>query len=81
MVIIHGRMLDKTGMVAVGPYRFIRYINNSGLVAEVAEKTGTMQKVSSSHLLPCFSMPKKVQIDEHPVNIINKDAGEYSMVK
>ena len=39
---MHDRMPHKTGMLAVGPYRFIRYTNNSGLVAEVEDKAGTM---------------------------------------
>ena len=59
MVIMHRRMLHKTGMLVVGPYRFFRYTNNLGLVAEVKDKTSAMQKVSSSHLLPCFSEPKQ----------------------
>ena len=28
-------------MLAVGPYRFVKYTNNSGLVAMVEDKTGT----------------------------------------
>ena len=60
MVIMRGKMLCKIGMLAVGPCRFIRYTNNSGLLEEVEDKTGTMQKVLSSHLLPCLSVPEQV---------------------
>ena len=60
MVIMRGRMLRKMGILAVGPYRFIRYTNNSGLVVEVEDKVGMVQKVLSSHLLPCLSVPKQV---------------------
>ena len=75
MVIMHGRMPCKMGMLAVGPYRFIRYINNLGLVAEVEDKVGIVQKVSSSHLLPCLSTPEQVKIDELPVDIIEQRCG------
>ena len=44
MILMHGKMLQKKGILAVGPYRLIRYTNYSGLVAEVKEKTGTVQK-------------------------------------
>ena len=60
MVIMHGKMPSKTGMLAVGPYRFIRYINDSGLVAEVEDEVGIVRKESSSHLLPCLSTPEQV---------------------
>ena len=60
MVIMHGRMPCKTGMLAVGPYRLIRYPNNLGLEAEVEDKTGTVQKAPSSHLLPCLSALEQV---------------------
>ena len=76
---MHGRTLHKTSMLAVGSYRFIRYTSNTGLVAKVEDETGNMQKMSSTHLLPCLSMPTQVQIDELPVYIIDKDAGERSM--
>ena len=42
MVIMLGRTLHKIAMLEVGPYRFIRYINNLGLVAEVEDETGTV---------------------------------------
>ena len=71
MVIMRSRTPCKTGMLAVGPYRFAKYIKNSGLVSEVEDKTGTVQKVSSSHLLPYLSVSQQVQIDEVPVYIIN----------
>ena len=29
-------------MLAVGPYRFVKYLNNLGFVAEVEDKTGTV---------------------------------------
>ena len=60
MVKLRGKMLHKTSMLAVGPYRFIKYTKNSGLVAEVEDEVGMVQKVSSSHLLPCLSAPKQV---------------------
>ena len=81
MVIMRRRMPHKMGMLAVGPYRFIRYTNNMGLVAEVEDKVGVVQRVSFPHLLPCFSAPKQVQIDELPVDIIDKDVGGCSMGK
>ena len=73
------RMLHKASMLAVGPYRFIWYINNSGLVAKVEDKTGSVWKVSYSHLLLCLSMPQQVQIGELLVDIVDEDAGERSM--
>ena len=42
MVVMHGRIPGKTGMLAVGPFMFIRYTNNLGLVAKVENKTGTV---------------------------------------
>ena len=60
MLIICVKTLHKKGMLAVGLYRFTRYTNNSGLVAEVEDKVGIVRKKSSSHLLPCLSMPKQV---------------------
>ena len=39
---MHERMLHKTGTLVVGLYRFIRYTNNSGLVAEVEDDSGTV---------------------------------------
>ena len=39
---MRGKTPCKTGMLAVGPYRFIRYTNNSGLVAKVEGKAGTV---------------------------------------
>ena len=60
MVIMYGRMPQKMGMLAVGPYRFIRYTNNSGLVVKVEDKVDIVQKLSSSYLLPCLSVPKQV---------------------
>ena len=74
---MHRRILHKTSMLAVGPYRFIRYSNNLGLVAEVGEKTGTVKNVTSTHLLPCLSAFRQVQIDKLPVDIIKKDVGEH----
>ena len=47
-------------MLVVGPYRFLKNMNNSGLIVEVENKTGTMQKVSSFYLLPYFSAPEQV---------------------
>ena len=79
MVILRRRMPHKTGMLAVGPYRFISYTNNSGLIAAVKDKSGTMQKVLSSHLIPCLSTPEQVYIDELPVDITHKDARGRSM--
>ena len=73
MVTMCRRMQHKMGMLVVGPYRFIRYTNNLGLVVEVEDKVSIVQKVSSSHLLPCLSTPEQVKIDEFPVDIINKD--------
>ena len=35
LVVVYKRMLHKTGMLAIGPYRFLKYRNNLGLVAEV----------------------------------------------
>ena len=32
----------KTSMIVIGPYRFIRYTNNSGLLVEVEDETGTV---------------------------------------
>ena len=72
-------MLHKTDFLALGPYRFILYTNNSGLVVGVEDKTGTMRKISSSHLLPYLSLPDQVHIDELPVDIIDSDLGERSM--
>ena len=42
MVIMYGRTACKTGMLAVDSYRFIRYTNNSSLVAEVENKNGNV---------------------------------------
>ena len=67
------RMPQEMGMLALGPYRFIRYTNNLGLVVEVEDKVGMVQKVSSSHFLTCLSMPKQVQIAELPIDIIDED--------
>ena len=60
MVIMCRKTLHKMGILVVGPYGFIRYTNNSGLVVEVEDEVGIMQKVSSSHLLPCLSAPEQV---------------------
>ena len=60
MVIMRRRTPQKIGMLAVGPYRFVRYTNNSGLVAEVEDKVGILQKVSSAYLLPYLSVPEQV---------------------
>ena len=78
MVLMHGRMPYKTGMLAIGPCRFIRYTNNSGLVAGVEDKTGTVCNVSSTHLLSCLSTPKQVQIDELPIDFINGNLEELA---
>ena len=69
---MHGRMPHKKGMLAVGPNRLIRYIKNLGLVAEVEDKTGTVQKISSFHVLLCLSAPKQVQIGERQADIVGK---------
>ena len=42
MVDMHGRMSHKIGMLVLSPYSFIMYTNNSGLVAKVEDKTGTV---------------------------------------
>ena len=75
------RILCKIGMLAVGLYRFIRYTNNSALVAKVEDKTGIVQRIPSFHLLPCLSLPVQVRIDHLPVFIIYKVAGECSKGK
>ena len=51
MVIMCGKTPCKIGMLAVAPYRFIRYKKKSALVAEVEGKTGTVLKVSSTYLV------------------------------
>ena len=79
MVDMHGRMLHKIGMLVVSPYSFIMHSNNSGLVAKVEDKTGTVWKVPSTDLLPYLSAPKQGQIGKLPVYIVNKDAGECLM--
>ena len=38
MVLMHGRTLCKTGLLALGPHVFIRYKTTLGLVAEVEDK-------------------------------------------
>ena len=65
----------------MGYFRFIEYINNSGLVAEVENKTGTAQKVVSTHFLSCLSTPKQLQINELPIEIIDKDSSNLSISK
>ena len=57
---MHERMPYKIGMLEIGLYRFIRYINNSGLVAEVEDEVGIVQKISLYHLLPCLSTPEQM---------------------
>ena len=37
MVIIYGRVPCKIGILAVGPYKYIRYLKNSGLIAKVED--------------------------------------------
>ena len=37
---MHRTMLYKTGVLAVGSYRFIKYTNNSKVVTKVEEESG-----------------------------------------
>ena len=65
----------------MGDFRFIEYINNSGLVAEIENKTGAAQKVVSTHFISCLSTPKQLQINDLPIEIIDKDSNNLLISK
>ena len=42
LVVMHRRILCRIGILVVGPCRFLKHMKNSGLAAEVEDKTGNI---------------------------------------
>ena len=76
MVIMCQKTPHKMGMLAVGPYRFIMYITNLGLVAELEVKVGIVQKCHSpTSYLICLHPSKYILMNSKQTSSKNMQEG------